>query len=79
VRVNASDLIAGLPAPIAREVMRLFDRALPQHNIDDPVQTGAAFAATNNGVQYLVSPTELTITQGSTMLSNEPMLEYWSA
>jgi hypothetical protein len=29
--------------------------------IDDPVQTGAAFVATNNGVQYLVSPTELTI------------------
>jgi hypothetical protein len=47
--------------------------------IDDPVQTGAAFVATNNGVQYLVSPTELTITHGSTMLSNEPMLEYWSA
>lgn len=24
--------------------------------IDDPVQTGAAFVATNNGVQYSVSP-----------------------
>jgi hypothetical protein len=47
--------------------------------IDDLVQTGAAFVATNNGVQYSVSPTELTITQGSTVLSNEPMLEYWSA
>jgi hypothetical protein len=47
--------------------------------IDDPVQTGAAFVATNNGVQYLVSPTALTITQGSTVLSNEPILEHWSA
>ena len=47
--------------------------------IDDPVQTGSAFVATNNGVRYSVSPAELTITQGSTMLSNEPMLEYWSA
>jgi hypothetical protein len=47
--------------------------------IDDPVQTGSAFVATNNGVRYSVSPAELTITQGSAMLSNEPMLEYWSA
>jgi hypothetical protein len=47
--------------------------------IDDPVQTGATFVATNNGVQYLLSPTALIITQGSTVLSNEPMLEYWSA
>jgi hypothetical protein len=47
--------------------------------IDDPVKTGAAFVATNNGVQYSVSPTALTITQGSTVMSNEPMLEYWSA
>ena len=47
--------------------------------IDDPVQTGAAFVATNNGVQYSVSPAALIITQGSTVLSNGPMLEYWSA
>lgn len=47
--------------------------------IDDPVHTGSAFIATNNGVQYSVSPTDLIITQGSTTLSNEPMLEYWSA
>jgi predicted nucleotidyltransferase len=30
VRVARSDLIAGLPAPVAREVMRLFDRELPE-------------------------------------------------
>jgi hypothetical protein len=46
--------------------------------IDDPISTGAAFIATNNGVQYSISPSALTITQGSTVLSNEPMLEYWS-
>jgi hypothetical protein len=46
--------------------------------IEDPVQTGAAFVATNNGVQYSVSPTALIITQGSAVVSNEPMLEYWS-
>jgi hypothetical protein len=47
--------------------------------IDDPVQTGAAFVATNNGVQYSLSPAALIITQGSTVVSREPMLEYWSA
>jgi hypothetical protein len=34
--------------------------------------------ATNNGVQSSFSPTALTITQGSAVMSNEPMLEYWS-
>ena len=47
--------------------------------IDDPVQTGAAFVATNNGVQYSVSPAALIITQSLTVMSNEPMSEYWSA
>ena len=46
--------------------------------IEDPVQTGAGFFATNNGVRYSVSPGALVITQGSSVLSNEPMLEYWS-
>jgi hypothetical protein len=46
--------------------------------IDDPVQTGPGFVATNNGVRYSVSPGALVITQGSSVLSNEPMLEYWS-
>jgi hypothetical protein len=46
--------------------------------IDVPVQTGAAFVATNNGVQYSLSPAALIITQGSTVVSREPMLEYWS-
>jgi hypothetical protein len=44
--------------------------------IDDPVQTGAGFIATNNGAQYSVSPGALVITQGSSVPSNEPMLEY---
>ena len=46
--------------------------------IDDPVPTGAGFVATNNGVRYEVSPGALVITQGSSVLSNEPMVEYWS-
>ena len=46
--------------------------------IDDPVRNGVAFVAVNNGVQYSVSPDRLVITQGSAVLSNEPMLEYWS-
>lgn len=45
--------------------------------IDDPVPNGTGFVAQNNGVQYSVSPDALTITQGSQVLSNEPMLEYW--
>lgn len=46
--------------------------------IDDPVRNGAGFVATNNGVQYSVAPDALLITQDSTVLSHEPMLEYWS-
>jgi hypothetical protein len=30
-------------------------------------------------VQYSLSPAALIITRGSTVLSDEPMLEYWSA
>ncbi len=46
--------------------------------IDDPVRNGANFIAANNGVQYSVSPNALIITRGSTVLSTEPMVEYWS-
>jgi hypothetical protein len=47
--------------------------------IEDPRAMGSGFIATNNGAQYLVSPGALVITQGSSVLSNEPMVEYWSA
>ena len=47
--------------------------------IEDPVQTGSSFVASNNGYEYSVSPAALVITQGSSLVSNEPMLEYWSA
>jgi hypothetical protein len=47
--------------------------------IEDPVQTAAGFVATNNGVKYLVSPGTLLITQDANVLSDEPMLQYWSA
>jgi hypothetical protein len=46
--------------------------------IDDPSPTYGGFVANNNGVQYTLSPNALVITQGSAVLSNEPMLEYWS-
>jgi hypothetical protein len=64
-------------------VGRFYYRGLGLQNglsveIDDPIRSGAGFVATNNGVQYSVSPTALTITQGSKVLSSEPTLEYWS-
>ena len=60
--------------------MRMLDRALGKRNAHaDRSKSGAAFVATNNGVQHSVSPTALTITQGLTVLCSEPMLEYWSA
>jgi hypothetical protein len=31
VHIDRNDRIAGLPGPTAREVMRLFDRELPEH------------------------------------------------
>jgi hypothetical protein len=40
--------------------------------------TRLRFVATNNGAQYSVSHGALVITQGSSVLSSEPMLEYWS-
>ncbi|MDG3015839.1 hypothetical protein [Speluncibacter jeojiensis] len=46
--------------------------------IDDPVRSGSGFVATNNGVQYTLNSNALTITKGSTQLSDEPMLQYWS-
>ena len=46
--------------------------------IDDPVRNGTGFVATNNGVRYSLSRDALTITQGSEVLSREPMVEYWS-
>lgn len=46
--------------------------------IDDPAPSGDGFAATNAGVQYRISPSSLVITEGSTLLAEEPMLQYWS-
>jgi hypothetical protein len=42
--------------------------------------TGAAstLVATNNGVQYSFSPSALIIGQGSTVVNNEPTVEYRS-
>ena len=47
--------------------------------IDDPGQTGPAFAATNNGVQYSLSPAGVIHHRGFHRGEHEPMLQYWSA
>ena len=46
--------------------------------VDRARRTGDGFIAFNNGYQYTVSRSALIITRGSTVVSNEPMVEYWS-
>ncbi|MCR8694092.1 hypothetical protein NWP13_16250 [Rhodococcus pyridinivorans] len=46
--------------------------------IDDPVPSGDGFTATNAGVQYSISSSALVISEGPTVLAEEPMLQYWS-
>ena len=46
--------------------------------IDDPVPSSDGFTATNAGVQYSISSSALVISEGSTVLAEEPMLQYWS-
>ncbi|MFE0749304.1 hypothetical protein [Gordonia sp. NPDC058843] len=43
-----------------------------------PTRTGDTFEARNGAVRYLVSPSSLTIIEGGTVLTEEPMLAYWS-
>lgn len=56
--------------------MRLSDGSSVE--IDDPVRTETGFTVTNAGVRYSLSRDALVITQGSTQLASEPMLQYWS-
>lgn len=44
--------------------------------IDDPVASGDGYTVTNNGVQYQLTPDALTITEGSAVLAEEPMVSY---
>lgn len=46
--------------------------------IDDPVASGNGFTASNGAVQYSISPESLVITEGSALLGEEPMVQYWS-
>ncbi len=46
--------------------------------IDDPTSSGNGFIATNDAVQYSISPDSLVITEGSALLGEEPMVQYWS-
>jgi hypothetical protein len=43
--------------------------------IEDPAPTGSGFIATNNEVRNSVSPGALVITQGSSLVSNEPWVD----
>ncbi|GAA1481775.1 hypothetical protein GCM10009624_22150 [Gordonia sinesedis] len=43
-----------------------------------PTRTADGYRAVNKGVVYVVSPASLTISQGGEILSDEPMLAYWS-
>ncbi|MFC9980559.1 hypothetical protein [Gordonia sp. NPDC127522] len=43
-----------------------------------PTRIGDTFEARNGSVRYLVSPTSLTIVDGGAVLTEEPMLAYWS-
>lgn len=43
-----------------------------------PTLTGDTFEARNGSVRYLVSPSSLTIVDGGRVLSDEPMIAYWS-
>ncbi|MEO9328268.1 hypothetical protein [Gordonia aurantiaca] len=43
-----------------------------------PTRVGNTFEATNGSVRYLVSPSRLTIVDGDSVLSDEPMIAYWS-
>lgn len=56
--------------------VRLSDGAAIE--IDDPVATADGYTVTNDGVQYRLSPGALVITEGSDLLAEESMLQYWS-
>lgn len=43
-----------------------------------PTRIGNTFEARNGSVRYLVSPTSLTIVDAGSVLTNEPMLAFWS-
>jgi hypothetical protein len=51
------------------------------NEIDGLVRQGDTFVAASNngGYQYSVSPKGVLITQGNSVISNEPMREYWAA
>ena len=56
--------------------MRLSDSASVE--IDDPVRTATGFTVTNAGVQYMLAPDALVISQGATQLADETVLMYWA-
>ncbi|GAC69812.1 hypothetical protein GS4_28_00600 [Gordonia soli NBRC 108243] len=47
--------------------------------IDFPTSAGDTYYATNGAVTYVVSPRDLLITRGGSVVADEPMIAYWSA
>ena len=54
--------------------VRLSDAAVLR--TDAETNTAREFLAQKSGVVYAVSPTELKVTTGNTVIKQEPMLEY---
>lgn len=46
--------------------------------LDDPTRSGTGFVAVNGKVRYSLGPNSLVISEDGNVLTNEPMLAYWS-
>ncbi|WP_081477098.1 hypothetical protein [Dietzia alimentaria] len=46
--------------------------------IDDPEVFGRSATATNNGVMYVIDPSEMLIYEGGELLSSQPMVQFWA-
>lgn len=45
--------------------------------IDDPGVFGRSATVTNNGVMYIIDPSEMLIYEDGELLSRQPMIEFW--
>lgn len=46
--------------------------------VDDPVVGGGTATVTNNGVVYSISPVGMTIFENGTVISDQPMRQFWA-
>ena len=51
----------------------------PSIHVDKPLRYNDGYTVNNIDTQYTVTPGMLEIDQGSSVLTREPMIEYWSA